>query len=78
MLFARSPAPGAILGRKESEMSTIKIFRNYSSLVEYVESFSRRLSRFDVVNILVEHNGSVDDFDLFNIDTLYHDKLIDA
>lgn len=78
MFIATAPAPGEIPGRKENEMSAIKIFRNYYSLVEYVESFSRRLSRFDVVNILVEHNGSVDEVDLINIATLYRYNLIDA
>lgn len=78
MFIATAPAPGVISGRKENEMSTNKLFRHYSDLVNYVESCPRRLSRFDVVNILVEHNGSVDDLDLIHIGTLYHDKLIDA
>lgn len=77
VFIATAPAPGEIPGRKENEMSTNKRFRRYSDLVNLVESYPRRLSRYDVITILVDHNGSVDDLDLIHIGTLYYDLLID-
>lgn len=77
VFIATAPAPGEIPGRNENEMFTNKFFRDYSDLVNYVESYPRRLSRYDVVNILVGRNGSVDELDLIHIGRLYLDMFID-